>query len=143
MANTNKRKPLTDKKKAMIIADAALTPNKSDVARKHGVSESMVRKVLKGNPEYAKLCEEKKIECQQSMVDYLASISGMAKDIIWRSMEALADPERMKTASYRDIATVTGILIDKFTGIDRVQLSTPTVPININFSDNGEKNDKH
>lgn len=133
-------KRLTEEQKAQIIADAALNHNNSEVARKNGVAESTVRNLLRDNSDYANKCEQKKAECVQTMQEYLSTKTSVATDIVTKILTELSKPERLEKASVKDIATVMGIIADKFGGLAQKE-SGAAIPINITFADHGAKHD--
>lgn len=100
-------KRLTEEERAEIIALYSTTKNKSEIARKMGVSESSVRKVLKEkdtNPDYAKIYEISK----KRFVERSTEIIDIGLD---RLRNTLSDLE--KDIPARELTTVIGTLFDK------------------------------
>lgn len=131
---------LTKDEKAQIVADMAILGNKSEVARKWGISDTTVRNLIRNNSEYSEKVEQKKAECVQTMQEYLATKTSVATDIVTKILDELNKPERLEKASVKDIATVMGIIADKFGGLSQKE-SGAAIPINITFADHGAKND--
>lgn len=105
---------LTDKQKKEIIADYVESGSYLATAKKFGVSDNTVRKVVLGNSEVAKKCEEKREQNTAEILDYLDSRKEKAKDVLDAYIEALKKPEKIQAAKLSEIATAMGIVIDKF-----------------------------
>lgn len=105
---------LTDKQKKEIIADYVESGSYLATAKKFGVSDNTVRKVVLGNSEVAKKCEQKREQNTAEILDYLDSRKEKAKDVLDAYIEALKKPEKIEAAKLSEIATAMGIVIDKF-----------------------------
>lgn len=105
---------LTDKQKKEIIADYVESGSYLATAKKFGVSDNTVRKVVLGNSEVAKKCEQKREQNTADILDYLESRKEQAKDVLDAYIEALKNPEKIQAAKLSEIATAMGIVIDKF-----------------------------
>lgn len=106
---------LTDKQKKKIIADYIENNNYSETARINNISETSVRRIVKGNKNIAEKVEQKKEENTQDMFKYLETKNKEKKKIIDLCFKALND-KLEKTDMFtnvKDIITVYGILIDK------------------------------
>lgn len=106
---------LTDKQIKQIMADRAEGLSLRQLARKHGVSTTTIHRVLAGNPDVEQLVTQKREENTLEMLAFMDSRKGKAQSVIDLCLEALTDPERMERATPAQIATVLGIVIDKFT----------------------------
>ena len=73
---------LTDKQKKEIIADYVESGSYLATAKKFGVSDNTVRKIVLGNSEVAKKCEEKRQQNTAEILDYLDSRKEKAKDVL-------------------------------------------------------------
>lgn len=106
---------MDEKKRKKIIADWALEGSYRAAARKNNVSPSTVRRLVLAEPELAAAARDKKRACARDMLSYMDGKRDAVCDIIGLGLEELSDPDRLKTAGIRDIATTMGILIDKWT----------------------------
>lgn len=112
-----KKKQLSTRKKNQIIADYVRTESYSATARLHGVSPNTVKRLVKTRPEVAEMCEVKKRADAREVAQYMDEQKKLVCEIIGNGLNALADPEKLRAASPRDIATTIGILSDKWTAI--------------------------
>lgn len=110
-------KRLTPEEKAAVLAEYAICGNYSAVARKFGVSDNAVRKLVKANPQSSKKFELKKEESELSMLEYLEKRAAKAQSVVDRLLDAMEDKRKVDRANLRDTATALGIVIDKFTAI--------------------------
>lgn len=109
------RVKLTDKQKKKIIADYIDNNNYSETARINNISETSVRRIVKGNEGITEKVEQKKEENTQDMFKYIETKNKEKKKIIDLCFKALND-KLEKTdifTNVKDIITVYGILIDK------------------------------
>ena len=108
---------LTEEQKQKIVADYVLTQNKSETARLNNVSRTTVMRVVGQSGESAlyKKVHQKKEETEQGVLEYVESLGGEVKTLIGKYVAALSDDEKIGKANPTQIATVLGILMDKFT----------------------------
>lgn len=109
---------LTDKQKKKIIADYVHLQSFRAAARQNGVSDATVRKLVKGEPESARMCAQKKKENAQEMISYMESKKERVQEIIGVYLDELTDKEKLEGATLQQITTALGTLIDKWTAID-------------------------
>ena len=109
------RKKLTDKKKKLIIADYIDCGNYSEVARKHGVSDTTVRKLVNTDSESLKKIEQKKEENTKDVLEYMDSLNEKKKSIINKLLLAIEDKaDKLDSfTNIKDVASAYGIIIDK------------------------------
>jgi len=107
-------KHLDDKTKKKIIAEYVDCGNYSAVARKFGISDNAVKKIVKNDKKSSDKCERKKEENTNDMLSYLDNKKTDAQCIISNILNNLKNPELLETASVKEQATVMAILIDKF-----------------------------
>ena len=107
---------LTDRQRKRLIADRANGMSLSKLAAKYGVSVTSVRRTLAKYPEAAEKCRQKKEQNDQDMLAYMDSRKAVAQDLVDAILQDMADPERRAGASFRELATALGIIVDKFTG---------------------------
>lgn len=116
---------LTDWQKKKIIADyIQCDGNKLETAKKNGVSDYTVRKIVEENTEAKKRLEEKHRKNYESVEKYMEANSGRVCDIIDHGLELIA--ERLDECTPVQTATIMGILIDKHKGVNtqRVELAS-------------------
>ena len=109
------RKKLTDKKKKLIVADYIDCGNYSEVARKHGVSDTTVRKLVSTDSESLKKIEQKKEENTKDVLEYMDSLNEKKKSIINKLLLAIEDKaDKLDSfTNIKDVASAYGIIIDK------------------------------
>ena len=106
---------LTDKQKKKIIADYIDNNNYSETARINNISETSVRRIVKGNEGIKEKVEQKKEENSQDMFEYMKNKDDDKKRIVDLCFEAL-DKKLSNLDMFtnvKDIATVYGIIMDK------------------------------
>lgn len=101
-----------------ILADYALEGSYRAAARKNGVSPDTVRRIVRENPEMVKVTDTQKNARARDVMSYMQGKADTVCEIIGNGLGVLSDPERMQEAKLRDIATMLGILIDKWAMID-------------------------
>ena len=109
------RNKLTDKQKKKIIADYIDNNNYSETARMNNISETSVRRIVKGNEGITEKVEQKKEENSQDMFEYMKNKDNDKKRIVELCFEAL-DKKLSNLDMFtnvKDIATVYGIIMDK------------------------------
>lgn len=106
---------LTDRQRKHLIADRANGMSLSKLAAKYNVSVWAVRQTLEKNPEAAEKCRQKKEQNTLDMLAYMDARKSVAQDLVDAILTDMADPERRAAASFRELATALGILVDKFT----------------------------
>ena len=109
------RKKLTDKKKKLIIADYIECGNYSEVARKHNISDTTVRKLVKSDENSSKKIEQKKEENTQDVLEYMDSLKERKKLIVDKLLKAIEEKaENLDSfTNIKDVASAYGIIIDK------------------------------
>ena len=105
---------LTDKQKKKIVADYVQLQSYRAAAKLNDVSDATVKKVVKEDPESARLCAQKKRENSQDMLSYLESKRGEAQDLLGLYLQAMADPDKIAEATLPQLSTAFGTIVDKF-----------------------------
>lgn len=105
---------LTDKQRKQIIADRVDGMSYRKLAAKYGVSPTAVRKVVDAEPDLLQKCAEKKAQNTKDMLDYLDARTLKAQAVLDLAFEALLDPDKYERSGPKDIATMMGIIIDKY-----------------------------
>lgn len=106
---------LTDRKRKKIIADYTECGSYAATARKNGVSDKTVKAVVMADPETTRISEQKKKKNTLDMLAFMDSRKRAAQDVIDVYLKALADPDKLDSATLAQVATALGIVVDKFT----------------------------
>ena len=111
----SKRKKLTDKQKKLIIADYIECGNYCEVARKHGITDTTVRHLVKTDKDTLKKIEQKKEENIEDVLEYMDSLKKQKKTVIRKLLQAIEDKVDKIDAftNIKDVASAYGIIIDK------------------------------
>lgn len=109
---------LTDKQKALIVADYVELGSYNAVARKHGVSKDTVKRLVEKNSEIAQKAQLKKEQNQESILAYMEGKRDVVNEIIGKGLDALNNPTKLAVATPSQITTALGTLIDKFVPVD-------------------------
>ena len=110
---------LTDKRKKEIIADYTEIGSYNAVAKKHGVADNTVRRVVMADPDFSEKVEQKKEENSADILAYMDTKKDVVCAIIGDYLEALRDPEKIEKATTVQLSTTLGTLIDKFTMVSK------------------------
>lgn len=105
---------LTDRQKKKITADYVELESYSAAAKKNGVSDNTVRNIVRGNSEILRKCEQKKEQNTADMLAYMEARKQQAQAVLDICLNALSDQKKIDAAKLSEIATVMGIVIDKF-----------------------------
>lgn len=110
-------KKLTDEQIKNIIAERAEGMSFRTIAKKHKVSESTVRNYCadSDNEKFAEICAQKNEQNAQSVLAYMETKKDVVCEIIDGCLNEMTDVDRLSAASLKELATVMGIVIDKFT----------------------------
>lgn len=106
---------LTDKQKKKIIADYIQLESYNAAAKINGVSPNTVKNLVTGNADIAQKCELKKEQNTAEILDYMERQSDDVCKVLGLYLGELKNPEKIKSAGLREIATTMAILIDKYT----------------------------
>lgn len=105
---------LTDLQKKKIMADYVQIGSYNATAKVNGCAPNTVKKIVQGNAELAELCRQKKEENTADVLAYMDSKKDLVCQIIGKGLDALNDPDKLKTANPTQITTALGTLIDKW-----------------------------
>lgn len=105
----------TDKQKKKIIADYVQLGSYNAVAKKHGVADSTVKRVVLADPKMQKKLEQKKEQNAEDILAYMESKRTIVCEILGKGLDVLNDEEKLRDASPAQITTALGTLIDKWT----------------------------
>nr|WP_305135841.1 helix-turn-helix domain-containing protein [uncultured Schaedlerella sp.] len=105
---------LTDAQEKKIVADYAEVGSYAAVGRMNSVNDKTVKAVVERNPDITRISEQKKRQNTLDMLEYMNNRRMQAQKVMDAYLKALADPEKIESASLSQIATALGIIIDKF-----------------------------
>lgn len=108
---------LTDRKKKKIIADYMELGSYRATAKKNGVSDDSVRRVVEKCGDFQQKLEQKKEENTADILAYMESKREIVCKILDKGLDALNSPDKLKEASPAQITTALGTLIDKWTAV--------------------------
>ena len=106
---------LTDKQKKKIVADYLELGSYNAAAKRNGVSDTTVKRIIVESGGIAEKLEQKKQENTADILAYMESQRGVVCEIIEKGLTALNDPDKLASASPSQITTALGTLIDKWT----------------------------
>lgn len=109
---------IEQERRMKILADYTLEGSYRAAARKNGVSPDTVWRIVRENPDMVKVADTQKNARARDLMSYMQGKADTVCDIIDNGLGVLSDPERMKEAKLRDIATMMAILIDKWSMIN-------------------------
>lgn len=114
---------LTDLAKKKIVADYLELGSYNGVAKRNGVSDTTVRRIVNEVGDFAKKMEQKKEENTEDIIAYMERQRSRVCEIIDAGLAAL--PEKVAVAkSATEVTTAIGTLIDKWTQIKALQTGT-------------------
>ena len=116
---------IEQERRMKILADYTLEGSYRAAARKNGVSPDTVRRIVRENPDMVKVADTQKNARARDLMSYMQGKADTVCDIIDNGLGVLSDPERMKEAKLRDIATMMAILIDKWSMINAMCQDAP------------------
>lgn len=106
---------LTNFQKNKIIADYIELGSKRATARKNGVAENTVRKIIAEYPDLKEAYAAKEQANAKDIMSYMESKRDIVCEIIGKGLDVLNDDKKIKSSSLIQVTTALGILIDKFT----------------------------
>lgn len=105
---------LTDKQKKKIIADYVEIGSYRHTARKNGVCDGTVKRVVLECSDIEQKIAQKNEENTADILAYMESKRNIVCEILDKGLTALNDPEKLKNATPAQITTALGTLIDKW-----------------------------
>lgn len=105
---------LTDRQKKKIIADYVQLNNYCAVAKINNVSATTVKNIVLSSADFVEKCEQKKEENTADVLAYMDEHKNLVCSFIGLGLEALNDPNKIKSANLTQITTAMGTLIDKW-----------------------------
>lgn len=108
---------LIDKQKKKIIADYIQLGSYAAVGRQNHCSDKTVKAIVEADPDFTRKSEQKKRENTADILDYLEQQKNGVCEILDICLNELKNPDKIKAAGLREIATTMAILIDKYTAV--------------------------
>lgn len=108
---------LTDKQRKKIVADYLELGSYRAAAKKNGVSNHTVKRIVSEVPEMSQKIQQKKEENTADVLAYMESQRGIVCEIIGKGLTVLNSEEKLAEATPAQITTAIGTLIDKWTAI--------------------------
>lgn len=106
---------LTDKQKKKIVADYLELGSYNAVAKKNGVSNHTVKRIVLETPEISKKVQRKKEQNTADILSHMESQKDEVIKVLDEYLAAMRDPAKIKRAGVVQLATALGIVIDKYT----------------------------
>lgn len=106
---------LTDKQKKKIVADYLELGSYNAVAKKNGVSNHTVKRIVLETPEISKKVQQKKEQNTADILSHMESQKDEVIKVLDEYLAAMRDPAKIKRAGVVQLATALGIVIDKYT----------------------------
>lgn len=108
---------LTDKQKKKIVADYLESGSYRATAKKNGVADGTVKRIVLECGDFEQKVAQKKDENTADIIAYMESKRGIVCEILGKGLEVLNSPDKLKEATPAQITTAMGTLIDKWTAI--------------------------
>lgn len=106
---------LTDKQKKKIVADYLELGSYNAAAKKNGVSNHTVKRIVLETPEISKKVQQKKEQNTADILSHMESQKDEVIKVLDEYLAAMRDPAKIKRAGVVQLATALGIVIDKYT----------------------------
>lgn len=107
---------LTDKQRKQIIADYVELGSYAAVAKKHGVADTTVKRAVEQDNQTLRIADHKKDSNTADILAHMDAKKDTVNEIIDKALDVLNDEAKLSRSSPMQIATMLGIVIDKFTG---------------------------
>lgn len=108
---------LTDKQKKKIVADYVELGSYNATAKRNGVSDGTVKRIVEDCGDIQEKLEQKKEENTADILAYMESKRGIVCEIIEKGLMALNSEEKLAEATPAQITTALGTLIDKWSAV--------------------------
>lgn len=107
---------LTDKQRKQIIADYVELGSYAAVAKKHGIADTTVKRAVEQDHQTLRIADQKKESNTADILAHMDAKRDTVNEIIDKALNVLNDEVKLSRSSPMQIATMLGIVIDKFTG---------------------------
>lgn len=115
---------LTDKQRKKIIAEYVEGgTSQRKLAEKYHVSPYLIRTILNGDKDLTQKISHKKEENVVSILAFMDSKKNDVCGLIDKLLAAMADDEKLASATVNQLATAMGIVIDKYTANEAIKPS--------------------
>ena len=106
----------TDKQRKEMISDRAEGMSYRQLAERYGTSVTTVKRTLAKNPEVSQKVTQKKESNTADILAHMDEKRDTVNEIIDKALDVLNDKEKLSRTGPMQLATMLGIVIDKFTG---------------------------
>lgn len=106
---------LTDKQRKQIIADYVELGSYAAVAKKHGVADTTVKRAVEQDRQTLRIADQKKESNTADVLAHMDAKRDTVNEIIDKALDVLNDEDKLSHTGPMQLATMLGILIDKFT----------------------------
>lgn len=107
---------ITDKQKKKIIADYLELGSYNATAKKNGICKESVRRIIMANPDFSRKAQQKNDENTADVLAHMDAKKETVNEIIDKALDVLNDKRKLESTGAMQLATMLGIIIDKFTG---------------------------
>lgn len=107
---------LTDKQRKEMISDRAEGMSYRQLAERYGTSVTTVKRTLAKNPEVSQKVTQEKESNTADILAHMDEKRDTVNEIIDKALDVLNDKEKLSRTGPMQLATMLGIVIDKFTG---------------------------
>ena len=107
---------LTDKQRKEMISDRAEGMSYRQLAERYGTSVTTVKRTLAKNPEVSQKVTQKKESNTADILAHMDEKRDTVNEIIDKALDVLNDKKKLSRTGPMQLATMLGIVIDKFTG---------------------------
>lgn len=107
---------LTDKQRKQIVADYVELGSYAAVAKKHGIADTTVKRAVEQDRQTLRIADHKKESNTADILAHMDAKRDTVNEIIDKALNVLNDEAKLSRSSPMQIATMLGIVIDKFTG---------------------------
>lgn len=122
-------KKLTDRQRKAIIAEYTQCGSYNATAKKYGISDKTVKRIIADTPDFARIAEHKKQQNTADVLAYMETQKNIVCSIIGKGLAVLNDDEKLARATPAQITTALGTLIDKFTSVSNINDSKSDDPL--------------
>lgn len=106
---------LTDKQRKQMISERADGMSYRQLAERYGTSVTTVKRTLANNPEVSQKVTQKKEQNTADILTHMDAKKDTVNEIIDKVLDVLNDKEKLSRTGPMQLATMLGIVIDKFT----------------------------
>lgn len=106
---------LTDRQRKQIITEVLAGTTITKLAEKYGVSRKTINRVKNSDPAFLEKARKKQEKIEESVLDHMEKQVPQVNMIIDDLLREISNKDKQKSATIVQLATVVGILTDKFT----------------------------